>query len=497
LLVSGCASTRNVVVQTDRGPIIGRASATAREFRGIPYAAPPVGELRWKPPAPVGRWSEPRPAWRSGHACPQPTTDKRFVRDSAEDCLTLDVTAPVSPTEKLPVLVWIHGGAFFLGSGSDGLYNRRRLAARTGAVVVTLNYRLGPLGFMSHPELAREMGREASPSFGILDQRAALEWVQRNIAAFGGDPSNVTVFGLSAGAWSVCTHLASPKSKGLFARAIMQSGACSDALYFGPREAEAQGHQLAAALGCSGEAEVACLRQKSADDIAKALPFRRGLLLSPGVWWGPVVDGVELPRLPLDAMRAGESAGVPLIIGATRDEGNLHTVGFDHVDAKEVAWFSRGVFGERSEAAVMQHYAQTNPKDALTDIVSNGIFSCNARRVARALSARGVPVYLYEWDHPLDDKQAHWLGATHSVDEFFEWGPSDGITLSSREERLSRIVTDAWGRFARAGSPAGASLPWPRYTVEGDEHLTLDLVPSVGSHLKSAACDFWDQLSGP
>jgi para-nitrobenzyl esterase len=493
LLLSGCASTRTVLVQTSDGPIVGRAGAGAREFRGLPYAAPPVGELRWRPPVPPAKWSQPRSAQASGRACPQPTVG-RFVRRTAEDCLTLDVTTPAGPGEKLPVLVWIHGGAFYLGSGSDPLYDGPRLAARTHAVVVTLNYRLGPLGFMSHPEIARELGRAASPSFGILDQRAALEWVQRNIGAFGGDPANVTLFGESAGAWSVCAHLASPGSKGLFARAIIQSGACADALYFAAREAEAQGHALAAALGCTGEAELACLRKKTADEIANALPFRRGLLLLPGVWWGPVVDGVELPRLPLDVLRAGEGARVPVMIGAARDEGILHTAGFDHVEASEVAWFARGVFGERSEAAVTAHYARTNPKDALTDIVSNGIFSCHARRVARVLSAQGVPVYLYEWAHALDDEKAHALGATHSVDLFFVWGSAEGIRLTEREERLSRIVTDAWSRFARAGNPADASLSWPRYTIERDEHLTLDLVPSVGSRLKQAECDFWDQL---
>jgi para-nitrobenzyl esterase len=477
ILLVGCASTQTITLPS--GPIVGIQHQKTREFLAIPYAT----AARWKPPAPV-EWTKPRSATKSGPACAQ-SNSFGFVRVSDEDCLTLDVVAPAQGT-KLPVFVWIHGGAFIEGSGSDPFYDAVRLVERTQTVVVKIKYRLGPLGFMSHPELAREMGREVSPSFGLLDQRAALEWVQRNIAAFGGDPANVTIFGDSAGAWSVCSQLASPKSKGLFARAIMHSGACSNALYFTAREAEAQSHQLAAKVGCAGDGEISCMRKKSAKELANALPFRRGLLLLPGVWWGPVIDGVELPRLPLESMKRGESAEVPLVIGTARDEGFLHTYRYDHVEPSELTWFARGVFGD--EKKILEHYAGRNPKDALNDIVSNGIFSCNSRRVARTLTARGVPVYLYEWAHTMDDKKAHKFGATHGIDLFFLWGGSGGIGLSEREQPLSRTMIEAWSRFAHAGDP------WPRYTLEGDQNFTFELPPKMSAHLKSDECDFWDRL---
>lgn len=220
--------------------VVGREQDGVREFLGIPFAAPPVGALRWRAPQSVAPWSIPRDATRRARAC---TQLKRggVGAESGEDCLTLNVWTPVGAGQRLPVLVWIHGGAFVNGSGADPLYDGALLAARAHAVVVTVNYRLGPLGFMSHRQLADEAGRAVSPSLGILDQRAALQWVRRNVVAFGGDPDSVTLFGQSAGAFSVCTHLASPGSRGLFARAIMESGACADMLYFDGETAAAQG----------------------------------------------------------------------------------------------------------------------------------------------------------------------------------------------------------------------------------------------------------------
>jgi para-nitrobenzyl esterase len=485
------ATPSALAVETDRGSVVGRARDGVREFLGIPFAAPPVGALRWKPPAPVDSWSTPRAATRRGPACPQP--DAGFARETSEDCLTLNLWVPEGA--NLPVLVWMHGGAFYQGSGGDDLYDGARLAERAHAIVVTFNYRLGALGFAAHRELAQEAGRAASPSYGILDQRAALSWVQRNIAAFSGDPARVTIFGSSAGAWSVCVHLAAPGSRGLFARAIMESGACSDALYFEPKDAEAQGDALAAAVGCTGPTVLACMRAKRAEDLAAALPFKRSLLLPPGVWWGPVVDGVELPRLPLAAMRAGDFARVPLVIGWNRDEGILHTLGVDSVTSAELEGFVRSVFGPEAAARVPQRYARVTPKDALTDVVTDGIFACNARRVARAVADRGVPVYLYEFAHALDDPNAHPLGATHSVELFLVWGnPSNGIGLSATERPLSRLVMDAWGRFARIGDPGDETLAWPRYMTATDQHLVLDLQPEVGAHRKRDECDFWDSL---
>jgi para-nitrobenzyl esterase len=501
VVLSACAApvaaipkhTSPLEVTTDRGVVVGDARDGVREFLGIPFAAPPVGALRWRPPAPAAPWTAPRDATHHGFACPQP--DKGFHRDTSEDCLTLNVWVPEGATGKLPVLVWIHGGAFFQGSGGDDLYDGTRLAKGAHAIVVTVNYRLGPLGFGSHRAIAAEQGRNVLPAVGLLDQRAALQWVQHNIAAFGGDPATVTLFGESAGAWSTCAHLAMPGSRGLFAHALMQSGACSDALYFTPEMANAQGDELAAAVGCTGAEVAGCLRGKRADELAAALPFRRGLLLLPGVWWGPIVDGVELPKLPLAAIRAGEFARVPLVIGTTRDEGTLHTVSYDAVSADELAGFVRGVFGDAAVAPAVERYARPTPKAALTDIVSEGIFRCNSRRVARLVAARGVPVYLYEWTHALDGPpKVHAFGPTHGVDLVFVFGTtSSGVGPSAAEQPLVELVQELWGNFARTGDPGHG---WPHYTKERDEHFVLDLQPSIGAHLDQAACDFWDALSG-
>ena len=505
LAMVGCSTPRlmaaphqqTVRVVINSGPVIGRAYDGAQEFLGIPFAAPPTGDLRFRAPMPVSAWSTPRMATQYGPSCPQLDTAGRLTVD--EDCLNLNVWVPEGAGERLPSLVYLHGGAFYNGSGSEPRFHGARLAKRARAIVVTVNYRLGPLGFMSHPAQAREQNLPVAPSNGLLDQQAALSWVQRNIAAFGGDAGRVTLFGESAGAWSVCAQLASPGSRGLFSRAIVQSGACSGALYFDGAAAATQAEALSAALGCTGREALACLRAATPEALFAGLAPRRHMLLTPGVWWGPVVDGRVLPSLPMTALRNGEFAKVPLIIGWNRDEGLIHTLGFSAVSQGEVDEFVRGVFGENAVAPVSARYARADPKAALTDIITDGIFACGARRAARAVSQQGVPVFLYEFTHTLDAPRAHPLGATHSLELFFVFGNADlGIELSPAEAPLSALMMNAWGLHAATGSPSSGQTRWPAYTRERDEHLVLDLKPTVAAHLKQNECDFWETLSdGP
>lgn len=487
-LLSACATVRPAAaplrIDTTDGPIRGRQTDGVRAFLGLPFAAPPLGPLRWKPPAPPTPWTVERDVTRFGPACPQ--LDSGFPRELSEDCLTLNIWVPEGSSVPRPVFVWIHGGAFVGGSGSDDLYDGAKLAAHQGLVVVTINYRLGPLGFLSHPAVAKELGRDAAPSVGLLDQRAALAWLQRNIARFGGDPARVTIGGASAGAWSVCSHLGAPGSRDLFAGAVMQSGACSDALYASAESAAQQAEDLTRAVGCAGDDALACLRRQPVETLLRALPAKRGQILKPGVWWSPVIDGVELPRMPLASLRSGDFARVPLLIGWNRDEGVIHTIGFKESFDEDVKGFTRDSFPRAAEH-VVERYRRATPKDALNDVVTDAVFACGARRAVRAVSGHGVPVYAYQWMHPLDDERVHPLGATHGVEVFFVFGNmSLGFGPSPAERPLVDTVMAAWGSFVRGQAP---------WKAEPDTLFLLDLpARSPATQVKKAECDWWDSF---
>jgi para-nitrobenzyl esterase len=287
---------------TDKGPVQGTVSGASRLFFAIPYAAPPVGDLRWKSPAPHAPWTTPVSAIQPGPACGQldALTSMSFDTTTSEDCLTLNVWAPkAASSSPAPVMLWIHGGSFVIGSGGSPDYDGQALSEATGAVVVTINYRLGPLGFLALPALhSEDPAHPSSGMYGIEDQRAAMAWVQKNVAGFGGDPQNVTLFGESAGGISVCTHLISPPSKGLFQRAIIESGACATGLATTETAAQTQGANVAAKLGCS-PSDLACLRGKKVDEVLLALPTSPFETITGGVSWGTVVDGLNLPDDPI------------------------------------------------------------------------------------------------------------------------------------------------------------------------------------------------------
>ncbi len=340
-----CGSSGLKQVELDSGPITGERlkhdDVEIWVFRGVPYAAPPVGDLRWKPPQPVQSWSKPRACTSFGPSCPQPGQGGSFYIDvlavgsTDEDCLYLNVWSPAeSSDERLPVMVWIHGGSFETGSGSMAIYDGRNLAAR-GVVVVTINYRLGPFGFLAHPSLSAESPHGVSGNYGLLDQIAALEWIQRNIAGFGGDPGNVTVFGESAGAISILDLLVSPLASGLFHRAISQSGILLDD-GFGVsttgtlEQGESAGEAFAARLGVSDSSDaLARLRTKTADELLAAMTAVAPgtALLEQGLVWKPVADGYVLPDRPSRLWAAGERHNVPLLIGSNADEGNTFLSG--------------------------------------------------------------------------------------------------------------------------------------------------------------------------
>ena len=473
LLLVSCA---HAPVMTDRGPVLGSVQSGVQIFKGIPYAAAPVGALRWKAPVPPPAWADVRDATRPGPACMQPTKE----RVVSEDCLSLNVWAP-EHARALPVMVWIHGGGFFENAASDLLWDGAKLAATAGVVVVNMNYRLGALGFLAE----RHLG---AASAGLLDQQAALKWVQANIERFGGDPSNVTLFGGSAGAWSTCSQMAMPSSRGLFHKAIMESGACSDTLYFDRETALAQGDQFAKALGCDS---LECLQNVPAQKVVDALPMKRSMLLPPGVYWGPVVDGEVLPEMPIKAITSKKTPDLPLLIGWARDEGVIHTAGLQDVTDDEIAGFIREHFGERAAIEMPPRFPAATRHLALDDVVTEGVFVCGARRIANAFVDRGLPVFAFELTHGLDDEAAHHWGPTHSVEMFFVFGNEDRVVFTEREKAFSSKVMTLWGRFAQEGTPGGG---WPRWSRADERYLELDLEPVARAHPRPGRCDAWDAV---
>jgi para-nitrobenzyl esterase len=490
------------LVQTDKGAVQGTVAAHTRAFLGIPYAAAPVGPLRWKPPAAAAAWTDTRDATKKGAFCPQlAALGNTPMTGTSEDCLTVNVWTPVPAPATAPVLVWIHGGGFILGSGGEATYDGAALAEATGAVVVTMNYRLGPLGWLGHSALAAEDGAHpTSAMYGFEDQRAALAWVKANAAAFGGDPADVTLFGESAGGISTCAHLLSPGTAGLFQRAIIESGPCG--LAAGTEQtAEAQGATFATALGCTDPAQVlACLRGKTADELLVALPAKEAVIGPGGASWLPVIDGANLPDQPDKLLAAGKFAKVPVIIGSNKDEATLFfVIGLMvNTDADYLA-LVEGIFPGQGAKILAQYPSATygSAKAAATAAVGEGVFNCPTRRTARGLAAGGAPVYLYHFTNAPKTLFGD-LGAFHSAEvPFIFTNPYLGISLDEDQQKLSKTMQTYWIGLAKTGDPNVNGVPtWPQYDATTDQNLMLDLTITTSTGLKKAACDFWDTL-GP
>lgn len=506
------SDARPLPLATTSGPVVGVASSDGQAFLGIPYAAPPVGPLRWRAPQPPVPWTEPRPARDLGESCLQNLSLDAQTGSGgtgpflgAEDCLTLNVYAPAeaAPGQHRPVMVWIYGGAFVLGAG--GQYDPSALAARTGAVVVTFNYRLGALGFLAHPGLRQEPGEGA---FALLDQQAALRWVRDNIAGVGGDPRVVTLFGQSAGAWSACDQMASPGAAGLFHRAILQSGACTTPETSLPvAEAEAGGVHMADALSCGEEDALDCLRALPARDILSAAPERRGVV-GPNSW-APVFGRDVLPVAPRRAFETGRFNRVPVIDGTNRDEGRLFSYlrGYrgDLWSAESYDAIVARQFGERAPSILAEYPAAAFPSPGLaySAALTDSLFACAARTLDRALS-RWTPVFAYEFDDPAAPfglPPVPWsdgMGAFHTAEIAYvfgtRWALADPADFDPRQRALSAAIQNDWGRFAQIGTPAGSGQPWPRFDTT---QVVWSLSPEGGEVADFSArhrCAFWSSL---
>jgi para-nitrobenzyl esterase len=465
-------------VKTDKGEVEGTTTASGvRVWKGIPYAAPPVGARRWQPPQPAAAWKGVRKADAFGARCPQVHTwDDIVFRDKmSENCLYLNVWAPAD-ARMLPVMVWIHGGGFVAGSGSEPRQDGERMAGK-GVVVVNLNYRMGVFGFFAHPDLTRESPRHASGNYGLLDQVAALGWVKANIAAFGGDPGNVTVFGESAGSYAVSGLMASPAARGLFHRAIGQSGAFfpSDPS-LAPRPlalAEQAGRQLENALQARG---LPGLRAASVGDLLKATTGEGGQR------FGPDIDGIYLTE-PVDAtFQGGRQSDVPLLAGWNEDEIRAAvTLAPVKPTPQAFAEAARKRFGAHADA-ILAAYPTRSDAETLESAaaLTNDLFISYSTWKWLELQAQHgkAPIYGYSFDRDIPVPEGHKvngvpatsrdIGARHAGDIEYVFGTLDALKAVPWEEsdrRLSDLMMTYWTNFARTGDPSGPGLPaWPRYT---------------------------------
>jgi para-nitrobenzyl esterase len=519
-LLASCAALLNTaaatpVVVTEQGPIRGIATQGAVKYLGIPYAAPPVGDLRWTPPRPHVRWTGVLDATKFGSHCAQ-TAQVVGAPSISEDCLFLNVYVPdgtdsgrsqIGEEKQGPtgprgraVMVWIHGGALTAGESDD--FDASKIVDVGGVLVVTLNYRLGALGFLAHPALTAESPNHASGNYGILDQQFALKWVQRNIRAFGGDPTNVTIFGQSAGGLSALANMASPAAAGLFHRAIVQSGAYELVL---PSLAsgEAQGTAFANAVGC-GSQIIQCLRSLSVPQI----------LASP-VSAAPVVDGFVLPLSLQTAATTGQFNRVPVLNGTNHDEARfmiaMNEVAGHVVTASQYPAAVLAVFGPQAGPLVLAQYPlgnYVNADEALAAIQTDSSFACPARLANQALSIY-VPVFAYEFD----DEHAPEIflppvsypyGAAHEseLQYFFTaqdlthmQGPPQQLRADQR--KLSLTMMRYWTNFAKNGDPNGPQTPnWAKYVAGLDafQSLAPDFLGPDFNFAPSHRCVFWAGL---
>jgi para-nitrobenzyl esterase len=492
------------VVRTSAGLIRGQVAADYRLFQGIPYAAPPLGPLRWQPPQPAAPWTGLRDASKAGPQCMQ---EGRGSRTTSEDCLTLNVwTPPAAGGGKRPVMVWIHGGGFV--NGSADIYNSRWLAAQGHIVVVTLNYRLGALGFLAHPSLGT--GNNIG-NYGLADQQAALRWVRNNIVNFGGDPAKVTIAGESAGGMSVCDHLVAPGSAGLFRAAIIASAPCSAQADI--VSAEHTSLDYAASVGCGDPATAAdCLRALPATKLARP-PWYVWLGDSDALS-GPVTGTAALPVDPVAATLTGHAAKVPVLIGTTHDEFTMFAaLRYAHLGramtADEYPRQLDDIFGADG-GDVQAHYPPErfggDVSLAYAAAATDGLFSCVADRLADGLQRRAT-VYGYEFNDShapataLMRRAPFPVGASHSLDLRYLFNIGGAQPLDPAQRALSNEMIRYWSQFVISEAPKVAGLPdWPPIGDDPASSPWMSLQPDGSRALPgfdaAHQCPFWAGAKG-
>ena len=506
-----------------KGPATGSVKTTAgqlsgvtveggiRAFKGVPFAAPPTGNLRWKPPQPPAKWKGVRQCIEYGPACPQPKVSMFFSAgydDVSEDCLYLNVWAPSTGAGKLPVMVWIHGGAFMTGSGSDNLFDGRSLATR-GVVVVTINYRLGPFGFFAHPLLSKESGHNASGNYGLLDQVAALKWVRDNIAAFGGDPRCVTIFGESGGGRSVAHLMTCPMAKGLFHRAIMQSSTAYRPIHhlreswYGRPSMETVGESAAQRLRCDKKANpLAALRAESAKSILKATEPTLAATADAtgkGTPYEPIVDGYVVPADPADMFDAGKQYRVPLLAGSNADEGSLFISKMRlfkpaRMRARVVETYPKYADTIFKLYPMRDRYSGFKAMNLITGDMSS---TAPMRRTVRNMAKIGTKAWLYHFTYTRSDFMGKRFGAWHGSDIRFVFDNLEGgrPKVTASDSRVADTMSALWVQFATTGDPNGPGRPqWPPYERAKEPYLEIGDRNQVKYSLRKASCDIFERI---
>lgn len=457
LALASTAQAQGVSVKVESGVLAGTQTDRARIFKNIPYAAPPVGDLRWAPPQKALAWNGARDATQNGPSCPQQMKPDGTPNEGSangpvsEDCLQLNVFAPATGGEKAPVMVWLHGGSHRTGAG--WIYDGQNFA-RDGVVLVSINYRLGPLGYFAHPALTKAAGKAPVGNYGLMDQIAALEWVQRNIAAFGGDPKNVTVFGESAGGMSTLAILATPKAKGLFQKAVVQSGGGWSA-HTTLADKEARGAAVAAKLD---------LKNPTAADL-RAVPAERLIAQTLTGDYGPFVDGRLLKETPSQAFAAGREIDVPLIIGANSGEDSLMGRSLPNASALAAAIPASAKAAYATEAA--------KGDEALVRAAFGDRFMVAPARWIAAQAAGGKPAWLYHFSYvgsrfrPMGVTSAAHAAEIQYVFEY--WGRRTPESMVAADDKaMAKLMHGCWVAFAKTGAPR-CDIAWPAYDRAKDQ----------------------------
>ncbi len=472
------------LVTTAAGAITGVAADDVVSYRGIRYAAPPTGPHRWAPPQPVAPWAGVLAADRAGPPCPQGPA----VPQASEDCLYLNVWVPRRRgNEKLPVMFWSYGGGFVAGSGADPKFDGSALARR-GVVVVTFSYRLGLLGYLAHPQLSAESPDRVSGNYGMLDLFAALQWVQANIAAFGGDPGRVTAFGESSGAMLLTNALLSPRARGLFQQVILQSGGQMREYHRLPA-AEQLGARLGdvAALRTVAPAALPALSRLEGASFPRPL-FRARMS-------GLIADGVLIPEQQRDAFEAGRFLAMPTLLGNNTDEGSYVTASYPVRTVDEYLGYTRApaVFGRFADEALQLYPAATDAdvKPAVAMGFSDVQYHAGTRGVARAIARSGQPVWRYLFTRRAGGTGA---GPNHGDEVAYVFNTlarSDRLPFDDDDRRLAAAMADAWVRFATTGDPNGGSLPrWSRFDADQDNYLEFGDTIRPGAGYRTRELDF-------